>query len=105
MRPLTASVQTQQWLAFFVPVIALLISILVVYPAWGVHRDLGAQVSQTQDELGKLKIALLPSMNQGIPAVDPTPAEPSQFFGEIRRLGERSGCAVTGYDTSKTVEP
>ena len=101
MRPLTASTQTQQWLAFFVPVIALLISILIVYPAWGSHRELGRDISQKRDELQKLQSAILPAMNQGIPAVDTSAGESSQFIADIRQLGARSGSVVMGYDTSK----
>lgn len=101
MKPSTAPPQTQQWLAVLAPIIAIVVSVMLVYPAWAHHGELTARTNQHYSELQTIRSNPPPPIGNRIPAAEPMPAEPSQFLGEIRNLAAGADCAMTGFDMTQ----
>ena len=93
--------EIQQRLAIFVPLIALALSLFVVYPAWGRYGALNQQIARQRDDLEKLK-AEPPPVAPGLvaPTADDVPSEPPEFLGEIRSLAAEANCHLAGFDLS-----
>ena len=96
----TISPVMQQRLAVAVPLIALGISLLAVYPAWGRYRDLGAEVTRQQEQLDTLKATPIPPPGRVEPAAARSPEEPPQFLGLLRQLANDSRCRISGFNVA-----
>lgn len=96
----SASPQFQQILAVGVPIVALVISLAVVYPAWGRYGEIREQVDKQQKELATLKATPLPPRDPVLPAVNDSPAESALFLGQIVALTLAPQCRFVGLDTA-----
>jgi hypothetical protein len=102
----TISPEAQQKLAVFVPLIALGVSLFVVYPAYGRYSNLNQQIEKNRKELETLKnTPPPPAMVGGTPTADDVVSEPAQFLGLLKRLAATSGCALTSVDLSPSAAP
>lgn len=92
--------EVQQRLAVLVPLVALGLSLFVVYPAWGHYGELNQSIQQRRNELKELKAA--PPITPGplAAAADDVPSEPPQFLGDIRRMAADAHCRLIGFDLS-----
>lgn len=86
--------EIQQKLAIFVPLIALVLSLFVVYPAWGHYGELARKVEAQRHELEKLKAAPDIARDPVAPAADDVPTEAPQFFGQMKALAAEARCEV-----------
>ena len=100
MRILSVSPEIQQRLAVVVPIVALLLSLFVVYPAWGRYTALRAQIRTRQNELDTLRATPLPEVGTVPPTADYHPSEPPQFLGQVGALADEAGCRIVGVDAS-----
>jgi hypothetical protein len=87
-------------LAFGVPIAALLISLLVVFPTWGRYSELRDNVARQQAELNTLKATPVPPPVRTQPAADDTPAESSQFLGQLNRVAAETQCTLISLDAT-----
>jgi hypothetical protein len=87
-------------LAFGVPIAALLISLFIVYPAWGRYGEQQDRITHLQAELSALKAAPVPPPVRTQPAADDTPAESSQFLGQMNRAAAGAQCALISLDAA-----
>jgi hypothetical protein len=87
-------------LAFGVPIAALLISLLVVFPTWGRYSELRGTVARQQAELDTLKATPVPPPVRTQPAADDTPAESSQFLGQMNRAAAETQCTLVALDAA-----
>ena len=92
------SSQVMQLLGIGVPLLALALTLGVVYPSWGSYRALAARVEKQRQELQTLRAAPLPRRDPVVPAVEATEAEPSQFVGAIAALAAANQCELRGLD-------
>jgi Tfp pilus assembly protein PilO len=88
----------QQRIAILVPIIALALSLFVVYPKWQEYRELIPKLEQQRKDLAALRAAPLPSQLPGIAAVAALPSEPPEFMGQVNYLAAAANCKVTGFD-------
>ncbi|HLV81296.1 MAG TPA: hypothetical protein VKT32_13505, partial [Chthonomonadaceae bacterium] len=88
-------------LAILVPLVALALSLFVVYPAWGNYNDLNQRIARQRSDLQKLKEAP-PIAAPGLvaPAADDMPSEPPEFLGVIRSVSAGANCRLVGFDLS-----
>ena len=98
MRFFSISPENQQRLAVLVPLLALVLSLFVVYPAWGRYSDLKTQLADKREDLAKLKATPMPQPSLKMPAVPGLPSEPPQFLAHMNALAAASGARVTGFD-------
>jgi hypothetical protein len=85
----------QQRLAIFVPLIALGLSLFVVYPAWRHFGKLGQDIEGQRRELRALKEAPVITRSSVAPAADDLPAESPEFLRQIREMAEEANCHLT----------
>jgi hypothetical protein len=104
MRPVTISPDNQQRLAIGVPIIALLLSLFVVYPTWGRYRTLLEIVQKDRADLAALRAAPNPDVGRNTPAIPGLPSEPPLFLGQLKILAQLSGCRLVNYDNVGTVK-
>jgi hypothetical protein len=90
----------QQRIAVLVPIIALVLSLFVVYPAWGRYGDKRAAITKKQGELTTLINTPLPPDTTATPTADDLPTEPPQIYGEITSVARAAQCDIVGYDLS-----
>ena len=90
----------QQRLAVAVPIIALGISLFVVYPAWGRYQELRSEEGRQEEQLNTLKANPVPPPGPVQPTVDRSPSEPPQFLGLVTRLANDSGCRIAGFNVA-----
>jgi hypothetical protein len=102
MRFFTISPEIQQRLAIAVPIVALLLSLFVVYPTWGRYTALQSTALTQRKELDALRATPIPDMGAVPPAETDLPSEPPQFLGQMRLLTDMSGCRVIGFDVGST---
>jgi hypothetical protein len=88
----------QQRIAVLVPIVALALSIFVVYPKWNDYQALLPKVEQQRKELSALRAAALPPNAPGIGTMPALPSEPPEFMGEVNDLAAAANCRVTGFD-------
>ena len=105
MRLTGLSPQAQQRLAVLVPVIALLISVFVVYPGYGRYRELQEQIAEHQERLNNLRATPIPLAATITPAVPDVPSEPPEFLASIRELAAATGCDLVGFDLTLPPAP
>ena len=98
MRLTTISPENQQRIAVVVPIVALVLSLFVVYPAWGRYGELNGKIGKQRAELNTLRNSPIPAPGPIKPTADYQPSEPPQFFGMISALAQQAGCRVVGYD-------
>jgi len=99
------SPQVQQRIAVVVPVIALGLSLFVVYPGWNRWRELVAEADQKRVRLANLRGTPIPLAATQQPAAEDTPAEPPKFLADIQTIAADSGCAVVGFDLTLPPAP
>lgn len=104
MRLITINPVAQQRLAVAVPIIALGLSLFVVYPAWGRYRELGQDNEKKAGELRRLNETAPPNPGHVSPAWDANSTEPPQFMGIIRAMAEKSGCFIASFDSTGSGE-
>jgi hypothetical protein len=92
---------TQRVLAVGMPLVAVALSLLIVYPGWGRYHELKAEVAAERVRLRDLREAPVPAPAAAQAAAVDVESEPSHFIGEITALARASGCEITGLD----VEP
>lgn len=102
MSLLTLKPENQQRLAVFVPIIALILSLFVVYPAWGRYRELKMAIRAQRTELETLRATPIPPAGSVDPTAQDSPSEPPQFLGRIRSMAAETGCRLSGFDVSAT---
>ena len=90
--------EIQQRLAILVPLVALALSLFVVYPTWGNYNDLKAQIARQRTELSDLKKMTIAAPGPVAPTANDVPSEPPAFLGEIRILAHESNCRLVGFD-------
>jgi hypothetical protein len=90
--------EIQQRLAIFVPIIALVLSLFVVYPAWGRYGELNQKIAQQQSQLRDLKATPVVAPGPVAPTAADLPSEPPQFLGEMRKMATEANCRVVGFD-------
>lgn len=95
----------QQRLAVLVPIIALLLSVFVVYPGWNRWRDLKDQIAEQQEKLERLRNTPIPVVSNRVPAVPDTPSEPPEFLASIREIAHQSNCRLVGFDLTLPPAP
>ncbi len=84
--------------AVAVPIVAVLISVLVVYPAWGRYSRLRADVEQKEAQLKSVLSRPVPVRRSVVPTADPKPDEPPRFLEEMRAVARASRCTMVGFD-------
>lgn len=90
----------QQRIAVLTPLIALVLSLFVVYPAWGRYVDKRATIEKKRIELEKLKATPVPAPPAFMPTADDLPTEPPQFEGQISAVAAASQCELANFDLS-----
>jgi len=105
MRFFNLSPENQHRLAMLVPVIALTLSLFVVYPGWGQYRDLNAKVGTQLAELAALKAAPIPRLGPIAPTADDLPSEAPQFLGQISVLASAARCRIVGFEAVPPEKP
>jgi hypothetical protein len=94
-RTLTA----QPLIAAGLPLAALALSLLMVYPGWGRYNDLKAHIEQQRRQLRDLQTAPpLPPPGATVPAAADVPSEPADFLGNIAAIARASGCEFAGLE-------
>jgi hypothetical protein len=81
-----------------VPIVAVLISVLVVYPAWGRYSRLRADVEQKEAQLKAILSRPVPVRRSVAATADPRPDEPPRFLEDVRALVRSSRCSMVGFD-------
>jgi hypothetical protein len=99
MRLATISPQNQQRLAVLAPLVALFLSLFVVYPAWGRYNDLRAENEKKGRELEALRAIPIPEPGPVRPAADDLPSELPQFLGHISALAAVANCRIVGFES------
>jgi hypothetical protein len=102
MSLLTIKPENQQRLAVLVPIVALVLSLFVVYPALGRYRALQATIQTERNELTTLRATPIPQIGPVVPTAEDSPSEPPQFLGQIRTLAAAAGCRLSGFEVSPT---
>jgi hypothetical protein len=102
MRPLTVSPENQQRLAIAVPIIALLLSLFVVYPTWGRYTALLETAKQNRTELAKLRAEVIPDVGKNLPAAADLPSEPPDFYRQLQLVAGISQCRIMNFDLGGT---
>lgn len=105
MRRFQLSPKAQEVLAVSVPILALLISLMGVYPSWGRYTEQRREVQKQRQELAKLKAAPLPPRDPVLPAAEDLPSESAQFLGQIAALTIVPQCRLVGLDTAAMAPP
>jgi len=85
-----------------VPIVALLLSLFVVYPTWGRYTDLRTRIGVQRAERDGLRAAPRPDVGAVVPAENDLPSEPPKFLGQVRLLADLAGCRVKGFELSPT---
>src|SRR5580700_349263 len=88
----------QQRIAVLVPIIALAVSIFVVYPKWQEYQALLPKVEQQRKELSALRAAAPLPSTPGIAAKPALPSEPPEFMGDVNYIAAAANCRVNGFD-------
>jgi hypothetical protein len=99
------SPEVQQRLAVLVPVIALAISVFVVYPGYVRYRELRDDIAAKQERLANLRGTPIPLQAAIKPAAPDTPSEPPEFLASIRQMAAESRCELTGFDLTLPPAP
>jgi len=97
-----ASAPVMQLLAGFSPLLAVLVSLFVVYPMWGEYQRLQADIKHHGQELQALKAAPPLAPADAAAVGDEVPSEPPRFLGELTRMAAASGCKLVGYEAGGT---
>lgn len=105
MASLQLTSRTQQYLAIGMPLAALALSLLVVYPTWTRYQAVRKDARELADELHALKSAPMPPRHAQLAGADDTEAEPSEFLGELATLAAATGCEFSGMDLATTSSP
>jgi hypothetical protein len=95
----------QQRLAVAVPLIALALSLFVVYPGWTHWRQLLAEADQKRVRLSNLQATPIPLPGARRPAAEDTPSEPPEFLADMQRIAAASGCGFVGFDLTLPPAP
>ncbi len=98
MSTLTISPENQNRLAIAVPIVAMLLSLFVVYPTWMRYNDLVAVVATQRKSLDDLRATPLPDVGAVPPADAGLPSEPPKFLGQLRVVAQMARCRVIGFD-------
>jgi hypothetical protein len=93
---------TQQRIAVFVPIIALVLSLFVVYPAYGRYNATRAKIDKKKVELETLRNTPLPPATNLRPTADDLPSEPPQFLGQINAIAAATRCEMPLFDISSS---
>src|SRR5690242_11980149 len=97
MRAPTVSPATQQVVVVALPLLALAVTLLLVYPAWTQLGEARSDVAQKEKTLRTLQETPL-TRERVIPAAEDRPGEPARFLGEINDLALASGCSFKGWE-------
>jgi hypothetical protein len=106
---MSLSPRTQQALAVGMPMAAIALSLLIIYPTWNRYADFRGEVATYRERLDALRSAPLPSRDPVLPAADAVESEPSHFMGVITAAAAASGCDLVRLDvipmTEKATDP
>jgi hypothetical protein len=92
----------QQRLAVAVPIVALGISLFVVYPAWGRYQDLQVEAGKLEKELATLKENPVEPPGPVLPADKRSDEESAGFLRLTQDLANASGCRLMGMNSAPT---
>src|SRR5437763_16824462 len=104
MRGLSMSPGTQQIVVVAAPLLALAVTLLLVYPTWSELGEAQRQVAQKETTLRTLQ-ETPPRVEHVIPAAEDRPGEPARFLGELTDLAAASGCTFRGWDVQSAPAP
>ncbi len=90
--------EVQQWLSIGVPLAALALSVLVVFPAYNQYGALKTQVAAKRVQLAEMQASPVAPPGPILPTAPEVPTEAPEFLGEIRALAAQSGCQLVGFD-------
>ncbi|MBM3493629.1 MAG: hypothetical protein FJX72_04800 [Armatimonadetes bacterium] len=105
MTSATLSPQVQQRLAVFVPVVALAVSVFVVYPGFLRLRETQAEIANRRERLTNLRATPVPLLAAIQPAAKDTPSEPPEFLAGVRAMAADSRCELVGFDLTLPPAP
>jgi hypothetical protein len=110
MRILSVNPVFQQRVAIIVPIVALLLSLFVVYPAWGRYKELQTTIQKQRKDLDDLRATPLPQVGPEAPTAEDRASEPPEFLGQVSRLAGAANCRLTSFDmipapSEKEVKP
>jgi len=86
------------------PLLALAVTLLLVYPAWSQLGIAQRDVLEKEKTLRTLQ-ETQPRVERVIPAAEDRPGEPARFLGEINDLAAAAGCTFRNYDVQATSTP
>ena len=98
MQFFNTSPEVQQRIAVLVPLVALSLSIFVVYPNWQSYQELKRTIEKQQKELDVLKATPVPPPSPITLAVPALASEPPQFLGQVSAIAAETHCYVSGFD-------
>ncbi len=95
----------QQRIAILVPIVALVVSVFVVYPSYLHNRELQDEIAKKSERLNNLLQTPMPLAATVQPAAADTPSEPPEFLASIRELAAESRCELVGFDLTLPPAP
>lgn len=94
MRFFSTSPEVQQRLAVLVPLVALALSLFIVYPAWGNYEQLVQERDRRRAELDTLRNTPLPRRSPILLTAPDEPREAPEFLAMVRALVRFSGAEL-----------
>ena len=95
----------QQRIAIAVPLVALVVSVFVVYPSYLNYRKLGEEIEDKAVRLNNLLQTPIPLASTIQPAAADTPSEPPEFLASIREMATEARCELVGFDLTLPPAP
>jgi len=94
--PVAFKASAASFAAVMAPIIAMLLTLTVVYPTWIRYTAIREEIETRSAYLRRLEAAQLPAHGSLVAAADDIPGEPSAFLGEMAALANASQCELTG---------
>ena len=104
MQYISIKSRTQLWLVIGMPVLALALSLFVIFPLWGGYRKQAEQVKKQRAALNALQTAPLPPPNPVVSAAIDVPSEPNDFVSTLTSMAVANGCEIAGLEMTRTAE-
>ena len=102
MRFFGVDLASQGRLALMIPLVALVLSLFVVYPTWQRYSEEAKSVEKLEHEKLELKatitqLSITPPSSVAA-AEEDAPSEQPQFLEQIRRMSAASNCRLVGFE-------
>ncbi len=95
----------QQRIAVVVPLVALIVSVFVVYPSFVRNREMRDEIERKTERLNNLLQTPIPLAATIQPAAPDTPSEPPEFLASIQAMAAASRCELVGFDLTLPPAP